>query len=64
MDGEHMGSLLDMVGVDSLLFASDYPHWDFDHPSELDAHLRARFSPEERSQVLHGNAARVFDLSL
>lgn len=64
MDGRHMQSLLDIVGADSLLFASDYPHWDFDHPSELDAHLRARFSPEERSRVLNGNAKRVFDLSI
>jgi predicted TIM-barrel fold metal-dependent hydrolase len=64
IDDRHMQSLLDMVGVDSLLFASDYPHWDFDHPSELDAHLRARFSPEERSAVLNGNAKRVFDLPI
>jgi hypothetical protein len=64
MNGEHMQSLLDMVGAESLLFASDYPHWDFDHPSELDAHLRARFTPEERSAVLHENAKRVFDLPI
>ena len=64
MDGEHMQSLLDMVGAESLLFASDYPHWDFDHPSELDAHLRARFTSEERSMVLHENAKRVFDLPI
>jgi len=64
MDGEHMQSLLDMVGAESLLFASDYPHWDFDHPSELDAHLRARFTPEDRSKVLHENAAGVFDLPM
>lgn len=64
MDGRHMQSLLDIVGADSLLFASDYPHWDFDHPSELDAHLRARFSSEERSRVLNGNAKRVFDLPI
>ena len=64
MEPAHMGDLIDMVGVDSLLFASDYPHWDFDHPSELDAHLRSQFDVEEREKVLAGNAARIFDLDV
>lgn len=63
LESEHMQSLLDIVGVESLLFASDYPHWDFDHPSELNAHLQARFTPDERAQVLHENARTVFDLA-
>lgn len=62
MESEHMQMLLDIVGIESLVFASDYPHWDFDHPSELDAYLRARFSAEDRSRVLHENAIDAFDL--
>lgn len=58
----HLEALMDIVGTDSLLFATDYPHWDFDHPDALDRHLRATFSPEEREQVLHENAIEVFDL--
>ncbi len=64
INGAHMQSLLDIVGTDSLLFASDYPHWDFDHPSELATHLRARFDAAERSKVLSENATEVFDLPI
>jgi predicted TIM-barrel fold metal-dependent hydrolase len=64
MNPGHMQSIIDMVGVDSLLFATDYPHWDFDHPSELDQHLRSNFSGSERRKVLHENAADVFDIPL
>ena len=61
-DAAHMGQLLEMVGVDSLLFASDYPHWDFDHPSELYGHLNRHFDAEERERVLSENAMDVFGL--
>lgn len=64
IDPTHMRHLIDIVGVESLMFASDYPHWDFDHPSELNKYLRDRFSPEERARVLHGTAADVFGLEL
>jgi hypothetical protein len=49
-----------MVGAESIMFASDYPHWDFDHPSALDDHLRAFFSDAEREMVLHDNAREAF----
>lgn len=62
IDPAHMQSLLDIVGADSLLFASDYPHWDFDHPSELNAHLTDRFDQDERKKILHENAMNVFNL--
>lgn len=64
MNSQHMQSLIDLLGADSLLFASDYPHWDFDHPSELDSHLQKRFDDEERRKVLHENAEEIFDLDL
>lgn len=60
----HLQMLLDIVGPDSLLFASDYPHWDFDHPSELNAHLQEHFDATDRSLVLHENANTVFNLGI
>lgn len=62
MAPEHMQQLLEMVGTDSLLFASDYPHWDFDHPSELNAHLSTFFDEDQRGSVLHKNATKAFKL--
>ena len=61
---EHMQQLIDMVGTDSLMFATDYPHWDFDHPDALDKQLRMRFDAEDRKRILHGNASEFFDLGI
>lgn len=62
MDQSHLQSIIEIIGVDSLVFASDYPHWDFDHPRELNKSLASKFSPDERSKVLNENAERVFSL--
>ncbi|MFB6156525.1 MAG: amidohydrolase family protein [Haloferacaceae archaeon] len=64
MDPDHMRTMIDLIGTDSLLFASDYPHWDFDHPDELGAYLRETFDDDEREAVLSGNAGEAFDLGL
>lgn len=61
---EHMNQLIDMVGADSLMFATDYPHWDFDHPEALDKHLNSRYSAEDREKVLGGNAAEAFGIDI
>ncbi|WP_231588015.1 amidohydrolase family protein [Halostagnicola sp. A56] len=60
----HMEQIIDMVGPESLLFASDYPHWDFDHPDALDKHLQSNVPKEGRKKVLSGNAAELFDLDI
>lgn len=60
----HMQQLIDIVGPDSLMFATDYPHWDFDHPEALDKHLSNRYDVENRDKVLHGNAAEAFGIDL
>lgn len=59
-DPEDMNQLLSVLGTDNLVFSSDYPHWDFDHPEAFDKHLKATFGAEERDKVLHGNAERAF----
>ncbi len=58
-DPQHLRDVIEWIGWDRLLFASDYPHWDFDDP------FRA-FPPgtphARREQVLSGNARAVFRL--
>jgi predicted TIM-barrel fold metal-dependent hydrolase len=49
-------SLEDVGARDMLMFASDYPHWDFDDPVVL------RLPPEWREQVMDGNARRLYGL--
>jgi hypothetical protein len=63
-DPKHMQQLIEIVGADSLSFATDYPHWDFDHPDALDKYLRDHFTAEEREKVLYKNAAEAFGLDL
>jgi predicted TIM-barrel fold metal-dependent hydrolase len=63
-DPSDLDGVIEAMGTEQLLFATDYPHWDFDHPEALDGQLRSRYTAEERDRILHGNAIDVFDLNL
>jgi len=63
-DPAHLEHVVDLVGPESLMLSTDYPHWDFDHPDALDQHVR-RFGDEEvRKRVLAETAIEAFDLSI
>jgi predicted TIM-barrel fold metal-dependent hydrolase len=55
-----------MIGVDNLLFETDFPHTTCLYPNALQyvADAAAAFTPEERRKVFGGNAARVYNLPL
>jgi uncharacterized protein len=46
-------------GANRAMFASDWPHHDFDHPQYV---FGLPFSPEARRNIMGGNAARFFNL--
>jgi predicted TIM-barrel fold metal-dependent hydrolase len=46
--------------TDRLLFATDYPHWDFDAPTQA---LPRGLSKEVRADILAGNACTLYGLS-
>jgi predicted TIM-barrel fold metal-dependent hydrolase len=48
----------DMIGTDRLLYASDYPHWDFDSPSIINE--LPMLDDDDRRAILGGNAIEVF----
>ncbi len=52
--------VIDWIGWDKLLFATDYPHWDFDEPSRV---LPAGVSDDNRAAFYLGNARRVYGVS-
>jgi len=62
MNPEHMQQIIDMVGAENLMFASDFPHWDMDDPGELTQHLEQTFTDEEQEMVLHKNAADAYGI--
>ncbi|MBO0703520.1 MAG: amidohydrolase family protein, partial [Candidatus Dormibacteraeota bacterium] len=54
--------LLDQLGMnDRLMFATDYPHWDFDAP---DASIPVRLEPALHRAIMSENAARLYGLGV
>lgn len=52
---EHLWAILEaMDGENTLLFASDYPHWDYDSVESL------HIPPQWRDSILGGNALKVY----
>jgi predicted TIM-barrel fold metal-dependent hydrolase len=48
-------------GEDTVMFASDWPHHDFDHPRKI---LQAPFSAEAKRKIMGENAVRFFGLQV
>ena len=58
---EHLCHLIDMMGgPEMLMYASDYPHFDFDPPSVLPK----RLGEDALAKILCNNAAEFFNLDL
>lgn len=54
---EHLRQMLDWMGWDRILFASDYPHWDSDDPRYA---FKIRMSETERRGIFVSNAEAVW----
>jgi predicted TIM-barrel fold metal-dependent hydrolase len=55
----HLLDVIDWIGADRLLIATDYPHWDFDDPSQA---LPRSLGPETRRAICSENARGVYRL--
>lgn len=55
----HLLDVLDWIGHDRVLFASDYPHWDFDDPFLA---LPPSLDETRRAQIFAGNARKLYGL--
>jgi predicted TIM-barrel fold metal-dependent hydrolase len=51
--------LVDEIGPEMLMFSTDYPHWDFDHP---DRAFQVRLPDRTREMIMRGNARAFYDL--
>jgi len=57
---DHLFEVIDWVGWDKLLFATDYPHWDYDDPSRV---LPAGVSEANREAFYLNNALKLYGLA-
>jgi predicted TIM-barrel fold metal-dependent hydrolase len=57
---EHLRDTLNWIGWDRLMFATDYPHWDYDDPA---AAFKIAMSEHERSMIFRENACAVYGLT-
>jgi predicted TIM-barrel fold metal-dependent hydrolase len=56
-----LATFLDYLGMDDrILFATDYPHWDFDDPVRV---FPPTIDAERRKKFFSGNAERLFGLA-
>ena len=53
----HLIEAIDWIGWDRVLYASDYPHWDFDDPGRV---LPAFVGEDQRSAFFRDNAYAVY----
>jgi predicted TIM-barrel fold metal-dependent hydrolase len=56
-NAKHLRSVLEWIGIDRLLFSSDYPHWDFDDPRYA---LKTPLTDAERRKLFNENARAVY----
>ncbi|MGQ4556827.1 amidohydrolase family protein [Halobellus sp. GM3] len=58
---EHLEHVIEMIGgADRLMYASDYPHWDYDRPSVITD--REFLSEAEKARILSGTAEEVMEI--
>jgi uncharacterized protein len=58
-DTTHVLDAMRWIGFDRILFASDYPHWDFDDPVMA---IPPSLTEEQRRMMFAGNAKALFRL--
>jgi predicted TIM-barrel fold metal-dependent hydrolase len=56
-DPDHLMEVMNWIGMDRILFASDYPHWDFDDPF---LSLPPSLDETERTAIYSGNARALY----
>ncbi len=56
-DRTQLTDVIDWLGWDRLLFASDYPHWDYDNPDHA---LTMRVEEQNRRRFFRENARAVY----
>ena len=56
-EAKHLRQLIEWVGIDRLLFSSDYPHWDYDDARFA---FKTPLTDAERKKIFNTNARAVY----
>ena len=56
---EDLAGIMQLVGHDRLMFSTDYPHWDFDHPQRA---FKIQLTEQQRAQLFRDNAKALYAL--
>jgi predicted TIM-barrel fold metal-dependent hydrolase len=56
---DHLRDTLTWIGWDRIMFATDYPHWDYDDPRNA---FPIRLSPAEHAMIFRDNAIKLYRL--
>jgi predicted TIM-barrel fold metal-dependent hydrolase len=56
----HLADIMEWVGWDRLMFSTDYPHWDFDHPQHA---FKLALTEEQKAKVFRDNAKALYGLA-
>jgi hypothetical protein len=58
-DPQHLADIIGWLGWDRLMFSTDYPHWDFDHPQEV---IKFKMTEAQKAMVFRDNAKALYGL--
>jgi predicted TIM-barrel fold metal-dependent hydrolase len=56
----HLADVISWLGWDRVMFSTDYPHWDFDHPQRA---FKFELSEEQKRKVFRDNAKALYGLT-
>ena len=61
-DNSQLSTAIELAGVDSIMYAADFPHPTFDPPSELYTRLRGQLGDNEEQAIMGTRALEVFGI--
>jgi predicted TIM-barrel fold metal-dependent hydrolase len=56
---QHLAEVIEWLGWDRLMFSTDYPHWDFDHPQHA---FKFAMTEAQKAKVFRDNAKALYGL--
>jgi len=60
-DPQYLSSMIDLLGAQNLMFATDFPHYDFDTPDTFFHAIRQKIDTEDLDRIFGGNAESIFE---